>query len=512
MAKQKTTPTGKVSIADLRSSINKRAGRNVAYNLNFENPTEVKYWIPTGSRWLDSIIAKGVKAGIPGGKITGLAGLTACVSEDTEIDVFIYDENEVEKTVKIKELRKLLEEGKKVKVKSTGGYVDVINFVDKGLQDSIKVNLENDREIIVTPEHRFFSENGWVAACDLQVGATNLLCENEEYSRVVSVKPVGDHPIVDITVHHKDHCYFGNGILNHNTGKSFLAAQITANAQKMGMTCVYFDSEAALDPAFLENAGINLDDLIYVQAKTVEFVLETIEHLLKTSDERMLIVWDSIALTPVKDEAETNFNPQASMALKARVLAEGMTALTDLVADKESTLLVLNQLKTNITSDWGADAFRTPGGMSLKYAYSLEIWLTRRLSKAAYIKNDKGYNVGAEVKAELKKSRFGTERRQCAFNILWGERVGVQDEESWFEAISTSPHYSTGAWNCMVYADGTDTGKFRSSEFVEKLQEPKFRERVLELMDEEIIQKFATMTGSASNFYDVDGSAYTESE
>lgn len=368
MAKQKTTPTGKVSIADLRSSINKRAGRNVAYNLNFENPTEVKYWIPTGSRWLDSIIAKGVKAGIPGGKISGLAGQPA-------------------------------------------------------------------------------------------------------------------------------------------SGKSFLAAQITANAQKMGMTCVYFDSEAALDPTFLENAGINLDDLIYVQAKTVEFVLETIEHLLKTSDERMLIVWDSIALTPVKEEAETNFNPQASMALKARVLAEGMTALTDLVADKESTLLVLNQLKTNITSDWGAEAFRTPGGMSLKYAYSLEIWLTRRLAKAAYIKNDKGYNIGAEVKAELKKSRFGTERRQCAFNIMWGEQVGVQDEESWLEAISTSPHYSTGSWHCMTYADGTDTGKFRAAEFVERLQEPKFRERVLELMDEEIIQKFATMTGNASNFYDVDNSA-----
>ena len=69
MAK-KTNSTGKISIADMRKLINKKAGMNVAHNLKEENPTEVTQWIPTGSRWLDSIICRGKLSGIPVGKIT----------------------------------------------------------------------------------------------------------------------------------------------------------------------------------------------------------------------------------------------------------------------------------------------------------------------------------------------------------------------------------------------------------------------------------------------------------
>ena len=68
---------GKLSMADMRKLINKRAGMTVAHNLNEENPTEVTDWIPTGSRWLDSIICKGKLAGIPVGKVTEIAGLEA---------------------------------------------------------------------------------------------------------------------------------------------------------------------------------------------------------------------------------------------------------------------------------------------------------------------------------------------------------------------------------------------------------------------------------------------------
>ena len=61
----------------MRSLINKTSGVNVAHNLREANPTEVKEWIPTGSRWLDSIICKGQSAGIPVGKFTEIAGLEA---------------------------------------------------------------------------------------------------------------------------------------------------------------------------------------------------------------------------------------------------------------------------------------------------------------------------------------------------------------------------------------------------------------------------------------------------
>jgi RecA/RadA recombinase len=93
MARKAKTDTkaGRVSMQDLMNLVNKKAGRNVAHDLTGENPTEVKEWISTGSRWLDSIISKGQVAGIPVGKITELAGLTSCVTEDTEIEVIIEE-------------------------------------------------------------------------------------------------------------------------------------------------------------------------------------------------------------------------------------------------------------------------------------------------------------------------------------------------------------------------------------------------------------------------------------
>ena len=67
MAKVTKIKTGGISTKDIIASLNKSAGGTVAYNLGEENPTVVKEWIPTGSRWLDSIICKGRLAGIPVG-------------------------------------------------------------------------------------------------------------------------------------------------------------------------------------------------------------------------------------------------------------------------------------------------------------------------------------------------------------------------------------------------------------------------------------------------------------
>ena len=91
MKKKDNVGIGKISIAQLRESINKKSGREVAFDLQQDNPTEVTDWISTGSRWLDSIICRGKLAGIPVGKMTELAGLEACVTEDTLIDVEIED-------------------------------------------------------------------------------------------------------------------------------------------------------------------------------------------------------------------------------------------------------------------------------------------------------------------------------------------------------------------------------------------------------------------------------------
>jgi len=372
MAKAKAqAKSGRVSMQDLLKIVNKKAGRTVAHDLTGDNPTQVKEWIPTGSRWLDSIICKGQLAGIPVGKITEIAGLEA-------------------------------------------------------------------------------------------------------------------------------------------TGKSYMAAQIAANAQKQGKMVVYFDSESAIDPSFLERSGCDLERLIYVQASSVEFVLETIEDILGAADDQVVFIWDSLAFTPSVSDVEGDFNPQSSMAVKARILAKGMSKLVIPLADKQATFIVLNQLKTNIPQGPTArivamtTPYTTPGGKAMHYAYSLRIWLTGRKAKSAYIEDDKGFRIGSEVKVKLEKSRFGTQGRSCAFRILWGtEEIGIRDMESWFDAIKGSECLtSAGAWYTLSMPDGY-VKKFQPSKWTSIITtDEEFRNNVIKLMDEEIVMKFDKRQGDASSFYE----------
>lgn len=366
--KKEATARGKISTEQLRSLLNKKAGETVAYDLGDNNPTDVIQWIPTGARWLDSIICKGKLAGIPVGKVSEIAGLTA-------------------------------------------------------------------------------------------------------------------------------------------TGKSYMAAQIAANAQKMGIVPVYFDSESALDSDFLINAGCDLTELIYIQARSIEFVLETIEDIMAASETQHLFILDSLAFTPTESDKAGDFNPQSSMAVKPRVMAKGLSKLIIPLANTQSTFLILNQLKTNISSnlfDMKMNPYFTPGGKATAYSYSLRVWLTGKQTKDSAIYDDKGYKVGSEIKARLKKSRFGTENRTCEFKILWGtDSVAIQDEESWLEAIRPSDQIKTGAWNTLFYQDGTEK-KFQRATWLKELEDPLFRAEVLRIMDEEVIQKFESREGNASDYYDDD--------
>ena len=375
--KSVASSSGKLSFQDKLKMINKLAGGDVAHDLTQENPTDVYDWIPTSSTWLDAIVCRGKKAGIPVGRITELAGLSG-------------------------------------------------------------------------------------------------------------------------------------------TGKSYMAAQISGNAQRKGYNVYYFDSESAISSEFLEKCGCILEeqnlasehgDFVYIQAQNVEFVLETIEAILASGEENNLFVWDSLALTPAIADLESDFNPQSTMAVKPRILSKGLAKLLQPISNSNSALLVLNQLKDNITRS-PAEAlttpYFTPGGKALIYSYSLRIWLTGRKAKASFVTDDKGYRIGSEVKCKLEKSRFGTHGRTCNFKILWGDEVGIQDEESWFDAVSPSEYISSsGAW--FTLKKGSYEKRFQKSKFADMAREDEeFRRNILEIIDEEVIMKFDKRLGEASQYYDTE--------
>ena len=149
--------------------------------------------------------------------------------------------------------------------------------------------------------------------------------------------------------------------------------------------------------------------------------------------------------------------------------------------------------------------YLTPFGKALNYSYSLRVWLTGRKAKASFIVDENGFRIGSEVKAKIEKSRFGTQGRVCSFKIVWGgDLAEVRDEESWLEAIKGSEKISNaGAWFSLHYDDGTEE-KFQKANWTEKLKSDKFKNRVIEIMDREIVQKFDDRTGNAEDFYQID--------
>jgi RecA/RadA recombinase len=247
---------------------------------------------------------------------------------------------------------------------------------------------------------------------------------------------------------------------------------------------------------------------MYIQATSVEFVLETIEDLLSATDDQLVFIWDSLAFTPCVSDVEGDFNPQSSMAMKARILAKGMSKLTIPIADKRATFIVLNQLKTNIPQGPNAriiamtTPYLTPGGKAMHYSYSLRIWLTGRKAKSSFVTDDKGFRIGSEVKVRLEKSRFGTQGRSCTFRIMWGNEIGIRDEESWFDAVKSSDCLSSaGAWYTLALPEGY-VKKFQPSKWTELISNDiEFKEHVIRLMNEEVVQKFDRREGDAQSFY-----------
>tara|TARA_R100000458_G_C8055472_1_gene100740 strand:- start:68 stop:505 length:438 start_codon:yes stop_codon:yes gene_type:complete len=138
------------------------------------------------------------------------------------------------------------------------------------------------------------------------------------------------------------------------------------------------------------------------------------------------------------------------------------------------------------------EPYIAPGGKAIEYFSSLRIWLTKRKSKKSFAIDDEGTRIGSHVKCVIQKSRFGSEGRNCEFKIMWGKEIGIQDEESWLEMLKASktPNFSvTGAWYTIIPKEGKPF-KFQSKQWIEKLKDEKFRDAVIDLLNEVMVEKY----------------------
>jgi len=237
-----------------------------------------------------------------------------------------------------------------------------------------------------------------------------------------------------------------------SSGKSTISLSLVAQAQKMGLRCAYIDAEHALDPAYMMDLGINLDDLLLAQPNYGEEALEIVDKLVKTGDVGLIIV-DSVAALVPKAELEGEMDAN-QMGLQARMMAKALRKITALANDNKTLIVFINQIRMKIGVMFG-NPETTPGGRALPYAASVRI----DLRKKEDIKNKEGDSIGIKVKAKVIKNKMAPPLKIAEFDIFYGK--GIDQYGSILDlALSIGIFAQKGAW---IFLDGENFAQGREN-------------------------------------------------
>jgi len=209
-------------------------------------------------------------------------------------------------------------------------------------------------------------------------------------------------------------------------GKTLLASYLMANTQKKGGIASYIDTEHAGSVQVMQKVGVDIEEMIYVQADSTEEVLQTIEEVVtkvhrENSDKLITIVWDSIAATSTKGEQEAEYAAGKTVALQARVIGLGMRKLMPIISQHKVCLVFINQLRENIGGFGFGDNKFTPGGNAIKYGATIRLWL----SHFKQIKDGQKDLIGRIVKCDVKKNKVAPPSRSVYYTIRWGSEPGA---------------------------------------------------------------------------------------
>lgn len=349
--------------------------------------------------------------------------------------------NMKEQVIPIKQIKQLLSQGKQIYIQSLGGYQKVSNYIQKGTLKTYKVTVDNGYFVKVSAKHLFFQmSKGWIFCKDLIVNSSMILCDDEQYHKVQFIEEIGYHKIVDITVQNTQ-CYFGNGILHHNSGKSLVCSHLIKSCQDMGGIPVLIQTQAATSLPFLQAIGVDLNKLIHYRFQTVQKIHKVTEQLmysvkLQMPDVPMLIVVDSLtAATTQAQLKNTDYqNKGYNAALKARMNSQAFSKLTMMAAQQKVALVYTTQVRANMNmANPYMDPYETSsGGMALPFYASIRIRL-HRSSKLKQNIHGVPTVVGSTVRARIDKSRLGATFRQCTFDVYYD--CGINNYTNWLSTL-----------------------------------------------------------------------------
>ena len=271
-----------------------------------------------------------------------------------------------------------------------------------------------------------------------------------------------------------------------SSGKTTLALQVVAEAQKAGGICAFVDAEHAMDPAYAKKLGVKTDELLISQPDTGEQALEITDTLIKSGSVSVLVVDSVAALTP-KAELEGEMGDH-HVGLQSRLMSQALRKITGSVSKSNTMVIFINQIRMKIGVMFG-NPETTSGGNALKFYSSVRMDI-RRIGAI----KDKDQVIGNSTRVKVIKNKVSPPFKVVEFDLMYGKGISKVGELIDLGAKADVIEKS-GAWYAYK-GEKIGQGKENAKSYLEK--NPKIAEEIEKIVREKAGMIAKEMEGNPS--------------